>query len=157
MSVQPSSLDAASTSQVRLKDALLGGLMEEPRRDRSHQEEEKSEDSGNSAAEAWFYKEELVAQNRKAWEQPLTYGASSSIDQESKEYGSGMGPLFANIAGHIALHGSRLLHGQEDLWKTTRRSYVFTDSPLFGKIGNNLLSPGRSRFNGIRTTITSAN
>ena len=33
-----------------------------------------------------------------------------------------MGPLSPCIAGHAALHGSRLLHGQEDLWKTTRRS-----------------------------------
>ena len=39
MSVEPSSFDAASTSQVRLKDAYLGGLMEEQRRDPSHQEE----------------------------------------------------------------------------------------------------------------------
>ena len=34
-----------------------------------------------------------------------------------------MGPLSPHIAGHIALHGSRLLHGQEDLWKRTRRSH----------------------------------
>ena len=38
MSVEPSSFDAASTSQVRLrlKDAFLGGLMEEQRGDPSH-------------------------------------------------------------------------------------------------------------------------
>ena len=41
MSVEPSSFDAASTSQVRLKDAYLGGLMEEQRGDPSHQEEEE--------------------------------------------------------------------------------------------------------------------
>ena len=28
-----------------------------------------------------------------------------------------MGPLPPNIAGHIALYGNRLLHGQENLWK----------------------------------------
>ena len=39
----------------------------------------------------------------------------------SKEYGSDMGPLPSNIAGHIALHESRLVHDQEDPWKTTRR------------------------------------
>ena len=33
-----------------------------------------------------------------------------------------MGPLSPHIAGHIALYGSRLLHGQDDLWKTTWRS-----------------------------------
>ena len=31
MSIEPSSLDAASTSQVRLKDAYPGGLMEKQR------------------------------------------------------------------------------------------------------------------------------
>ena len=31
-------------------------------------------------------------------------------------------PLSPRIAGHIALHVSRRLHGQENLWKTTWRS-----------------------------------
>ena len=89
MSVEPNSFDAASTSQVRLKDAYLGGLTsaksQEPRRDPSHQEEEDSEDSDNPEAETWYYKGEPVAQNNKAWEKPLaTYGASSSVDQESQ-------------------------------------------------------------------------
>ena len=70
MSIELSSFGAASTSQVRLKDANLGGLMEEQRRDPSHQEEENSEDSDNLAAETWYYKEESVAQNNKAWEKP---------------------------------------------------------------------------------------
>ena len=50
ISVEPSSLDAASTSQVRLEDAHLGGLMEKQRGDPSHHEEEDSEDSDNPAA-----------------------------------------------------------------------------------------------------------
>ena len=65
MRVEPSSFDAASTSQVRVKDAYLGGLMEEQRRDPSHQEEENSEDSDNPAAGTWYYKEELFAQNNQ--------------------------------------------------------------------------------------------
>ena len=39
MSIESSSFDAASTSQVRLKDAYVGGLMEKQRGDPSHQEE----------------------------------------------------------------------------------------------------------------------
>ena len=85
MSVEPSSFDAASTSQVRLKDAYLGGLMEEQRGDQSHQEEENSEDSDNLAAGTWYYKEEPVAQNNKAWGKPFAQGASSSVDQESQK------------------------------------------------------------------------
>ena len=69
MSIEPSSFDAASTSQV--KDAYLGGLMEKQRGDPSHQEEEDSEDSDNPAAETWYYKEEHFAQNSEAWREPL--------------------------------------------------------------------------------------
>ena len=80
MSVEPNSIDATSTSQVRLKDAYFGGLMEEQRGDPSHQEEGHSEDSDNPAAGPWYYKGETVAQNNKAWENPLAHGASSSIE-----------------------------------------------------------------------------
>ena len=62
MSIEPNSFDAASTSQVRLKDAYLESS------DPSHQEEGNSEDSDNLAAGTWYYKGELVAQNSKAWE-----------------------------------------------------------------------------------------
>ena len=79
------SFDAASTSQVRLKDAYFGALMERQRRDPSHQEEVVSEDSDNPEAETWYYKGKLVAQNSKAWGQPLAHGASSSVDQESQK------------------------------------------------------------------------
>ena len=67
MSIEPSSFDAASTSQVRLKDAYLGGLMEKQRGDPSHQEEEDSENSDNPDPETWYYyKGEPVSQNSKA-------------------------------------------------------------------------------------------
>ena len=80
MSIEPSSFDAASTSPVRLKDAYIGGLVEKQRGDPSHQE-----DSDNPATGTWYHKEELVAQNNKAWENPLAHGASSSDDQESQK------------------------------------------------------------------------
>ena len=54
MSIEPNSFDAASTSQVRLKDASLGGLMEKQRGNPSHQEEEDSEESDNLGAEIWY-------------------------------------------------------------------------------------------------------
>ena len=84
MSVEPSSFDATSTSQVRLQGAYLGGLMEEQRGDPSHKEEEDSKDSDNPAAGTWYCKEEPVAQNNKAWVKLLAHGASSSVDQESQ-------------------------------------------------------------------------
>ena len=85
MSVEPSSFDAASTSQVRLKDAYFGGLMEEQRRDPSHREEENSEHSDNPAAGIWYETGEVVAQNNKAWRNPFAHGVSSSVDQESQK------------------------------------------------------------------------
>ena len=122
ISVEPSSFDAASTQRLKC-DSRMHTLMEEQRGDPSHKKKD-SEDSDNPAVGTWCYKGELVAQNNKAWEKPLAHGVSSSVDQEeSKEHGSDMGPLPPNIAGHIALQGSSLLHGQPDLWKTTRRSY----------------------------------
>ena len=38
-----------------------------------------------------------------------------------------MGPLSPHIAGHIALYGSRLLHGQEDLWQGNRKAGQWSD------------------------------
>ena len=103
MSVESSSFDAASTSQVRLKDAYLGGLMEEQRGDPSHQEEGNSEDSDNLAAGTWYYKGEPGAQNNKSLEEPpCTRSQFFRWPGKSKEYGSDMGPLFPYTAGHIA-------------------------------------------------------
>ena len=61
------------------------GGMEKQWRDPSHREEEYSEDSDNTKAETWYYKEELVGQNNKVWAQPLAHGASSSVDWESQK------------------------------------------------------------------------
>ena len=82
MRINQNSMDAASTSQVRLKDAYFGGLMEEQREDPSRQEEEDSDDP---AAGTWYYKGEPVARNSIECEQPFAHGASSSVDQESQK------------------------------------------------------------------------
>ena len=97
MSIEPSSFDAASTSQVRLKDAYL---VEKQRGDPSHREQENSEDSDNAAAETWYYKEEPVAQNSKAWGKPLAHGARSSVDQESQQNTEATWDHY--LAGHTA-------------------------------------------------------
>ena len=52
MKINPNSFDAASTSQVRLKDAYFGGLMEKQRWNPSHQEEEE-EDSFKRLWQSW--------------------------------------------------------------------------------------------------------
>ena len=54
---------------------------------------------------------------------PCTRSQFFSWQAKSKGYRSYMGPLSTNIAGHIALYGSHLLHGLVNLWKKTWRSY----------------------------------
>ena len=66
MSVEPSSFDAASTSQGRLKGAHLGGLMKEQRGDPvASRRRRKFRRSDNPAAGTWYSKGEPVAQNNK--------------------------------------------------------------------------------------------
>ena len=48
MSVEPSLFDAASASQVRLKDAYLGGLKEEQQGNLTHEKEQISEETDDS-------------------------------------------------------------------------------------------------------------
>ena len=86
MNIEPSSFDAASTCQVRLNDAHLGGFVEEQRRNTSHQEEEEdSEESDNLEDEVWIKKGEPVVRNHKTQEKPLAHGVSSSVDKESQK------------------------------------------------------------------------
>ena len=68
ISIERNSFDAASPSQVRVKNSYLDGSMEKQRKNSSHQEEE---DSDNPETEIWYYNGELVVQNSKTWEQPL--------------------------------------------------------------------------------------
>ena len=83
MSTEPNSFDAASTFQVRLKDAYLGGFMEEQRWDPSHQEEEEFRRLRQSCG--WNLVRQKVAQSNKAWEKHLAHGASSSVAQDSRK------------------------------------------------------------------------
>ena len=75
MNLEASSLNAASTSQVRLKDAYLGGLKEEQQGDLTHEKEE----TDDSESEPWYYK--LVARTNEACGKPLARGTAESISQ----------------------------------------------------------------------------
>ena len=81
------------------------------------------EDSNNSEAKTWCYKGESFAQNHTAWVQPFAHGVSSSVDQDSRKGAGATWDHYLHISPNIALYGSRLLHGQENLWKTIWRSY----------------------------------
>ena len=65
----------------------------------------------------------LLPRKAKLWGNPFAHGASSSVDQENQKNMEATWDHYLHISpGHIELYGSRLLHGQEDLWKTTWRS-----------------------------------
>ena len=53
MIVEPSSFEAASASQVRLKDAYLGGLKEKQQGDLPNERQENSEETDDSESEPW--------------------------------------------------------------------------------------------------------
>ena len=56
MNLEASSLDTASASQMRLKDACFGGMKEEQRGNQTHEKEQISKESGDSESEPWYYK-----------------------------------------------------------------------------------------------------
>ena len=77
MNLEASSFDAASTSQVRLKDAYLGGgLKEGQRRDPSHEKEE----TDDSESEPWYYKP--VGRKNEACGKPLAGETAESLSSD---------------------------------------------------------------------------
>ena len=73
LNLEASSFNAASTSQVRLKDAYLGGLKEEQQGDLSREKEE----TADPESEPWYYK--LVARPNESCGKPLAGEAAESI------------------------------------------------------------------------------
>ena len=69
MSIEPSSFNAASTSQVRLWDAYLGGLMGKAA---GRIKKKKIQKTPTVLRLKPGTKEEPVAQHSKAWETPCT-------------------------------------------------------------------------------------
>ena len=130
MSIEASSFDAASTSQVRLKDTYLGGLMEKQWWDPSHQEED-SEDSDNPAAKTWHCKGKSVAQNNKAWRQTLAHGASSSVDQESQKNTEATWDHFLQISPNTS-------HYMEAVFSMVRKIYGRQPGDPMKDLGVNL-------------------
>ena len=77
MNLEASSFDAASASQVRLKDVYLGGLKEEQQGNLTHEKEQISEESDDSESEPWYYKP--VAQTDEACGKPFAGETAESI------------------------------------------------------------------------------
>ena len=135
MRINQNSLDAASSSQVRLKDAYYGGVMEKQQRNPSRQEEEEdSEDSDNPEAETSYYKGEPVAQNRKAWGQLFAHGASSSVDKVTLAIWG----VFMSTTLRAAVHLGKdfkvnLRRVKNHLWKTKGQFVRETEKLISGQ------------------------
>ena len=83
MILEASSFDAASASQMRLKDAHLGGLKEEQQGNLTHEKEQISEETDDSESEPWYYKP--VAQTNEACGKPLAGETAESISSAYSE------------------------------------------------------------------------
>ena len=77
MNLEASSFDAASTYQVRLKDANVGGLKEEQRGNLMHDKEQISEETGDPDFEPWYCKP--VARTNEACGEAPAGGTAESI------------------------------------------------------------------------------
>ena len=64
MNLEASSFNAASASQVKLKDAYLGWLKEEQQGDLRHEKEQNSGETDDSESESWYH--ESVSKNTEA-------------------------------------------------------------------------------------------
>ena len=137
MSVEPHSFDAASTSPVRLNDAHLGGTdgraAVRPVASRRRKFRRLRQSSGWNLE----LKRRTCCPKQQSLEETLAHEASSSVDQESQKNTEATWDHYLpspHIARHTALHGSRLLNGHANLWKTTRRSYGIFECE-FGYLG----------------------
>ena len=77
MNIAASSFDAASTSQVRLKDAYLGGSKEKQQGDLPQGREENSIETDNSGSEPWYY-----FKKNEACGKPLAGGLAEVVSSE---------------------------------------------------------------------------
>ena len=114
--------DAVSTSQVRLQDAYIGGSMGKQRWNPSQQEEEDSEDSDNP--EIWYYnkfRREPLPKTVKLGGSPLHTEPVLQLIRKVQKDTEATWRHYFQISPHIPVHGSRLVHDQENLWKTTWR------------------------------------
>ena len=130
MSIEPSSFDAASTSQLKCDSRMhtLAGWWKSSGETRRIKKKKKIQKTPKIPTilrlEPGTTKRNLLAKTPKLRGNTLHTEPVLQLSRKVKrEYGSDVEPLSPHIAGHIALYGSRVLHGQVDLWKTTWRSH----------------------------------
>ena len=101
MNPAASSFDAASASQERVKDAYLGGLMDELQENLTQKKEQVSEEYDD---EHWYHKP--VAQHKEACGKPLsgeTAESSSAFQNSQQSKDATMDHFFATSPQTISL------------------------------------------------------
>ena len=103
MDLAASSVDAASASQVRLKDAYLSALKEKQQGEMPHEREQISEETDDSESEPWYYRPAQLKDG--ACGKPLAGGSaefvSSEIQKSQSNKGATMEHFFAISPYHV--------------------------------------------------------
>ena len=118
-------------SQVRLKEAYFGGLMEKQRGDPSHQEEEEdSEEPLASRRRRRRFRRlrqscgwDLALQRRICCPKIVNVGRNPLHTEQVLQLTRKVSQKKTEATWDHYLHGSSLLHGEENLFQTTRWSY----------------------------------
>ena len=88
--LEASSFDAASASQVRLKDAYLGGLKKEQQGNLTHENEQISEEIDDCENEPWYYRP-APQKNNEDCGKTLAGGSAEFVSSEFQKSQSNKG------------------------------------------------------------------
>ena len=120
MKIAPSSFDAVSTSQVKLKDAHLGGFKEKQQGDVPHESEGNSGETDDSESEPCYYKP--APQKKEACGKPLAGGSAELVSSEFQKSQSNEGATMEHFLAISAHHVPYI----NEIYDTARKVYAKT-------------------------------
>ena len=103
MNTAASSFDAASASQVKLKDAYFGGLTEKQQGALPHEREGNSGETDDSESEPRYYKP--APQSNEACGKPLAGGSAEFVSSEFQKSQSNKRATMEHFLVNVAVWG----------------------------------------------------
>ena len=146
MNIAASSFDAASASQVKLKDAYLGGLKEKQQGDLAHEREENVGETDNSESAPWYYRP--APQNDEACGKPIVGGSAEFVSSEFQKSQSNKGATMKHFLAITVEHINTPL---------PRSTSFPTRCCVWEEWGTIPINLGRTRLSGIQRPTSSAN
>ena len=119
MNIAGSSFNAASASQVKLKDAYLGGLKGEQQGDLPHEREGNSGETDDSECESWYF--QSAPQNNEACGKPIAGGSAEFVSSEFHKSQSNEGATMENFLA-ISPHHVPYMNDVHDLVRSLRKT-----------------------------------